>query len=694
MKVRALAIGLLTIGHVLPAQVPPPSRFHAVLWCGDPARAPIAREVGCDAVQLGRGGDPAAPTGLGLGYYLDQPIGKGLLELRDEQWQPVAQAYERTRDAAGLIRPQCFAEPGLVAQRAAEAAAEARRVRGPGLLFVALADEASATRHDAPLDTCRCAHCAAAFRAFLRRRLPSLDAANAALGSHVVSWDDVELPTTDQIRRRELSDTQLPADLRAFALRQEFVDVQFGDAVAAIATVVRTAVPETPIGLTGLQVPGAFGGNDPARLLPALGMAEPYAIGGAPELARSLLPTDAHRYATLFAPAPESAAAAVPLASWVRAQLAAMASDGLAGVVVWNDAAVADAAGATTRYGAVLRDELARLRPVLDACAGATVQADPVWLVESQASVRAWWMLDSAQDGMTWTRRLGSYERTHSTSQGARLGWLRLLQDLGIEPRFVADTELAERLLRERPRCLVLPATLALADRNLQAIDAFVRAGGTVVADHGAALYDETLLRRAAGGLDRQFGITERSLAWTDLLVREGRSTARDRGLPLAERGLRGRLGEQRDDGAAFLEQGLGRGRAVYLNAPVCAYGHWRLDEAAVEAAHELRRRVRAVLRQAGVEPAFEVRGEGLPTCLLRTTLRLRDGRTVFAVRVNALDAPALLHRLARDGARPVQIELRAARTLRHLDGAELGSGGRFDLALDPFGALWLEVGP
>jgi len=687
----AFAAALL-LGAAVSAQVPPPTRFHAVLWCGEPSRAAIAADFGCDAVQLGRGGDAAALRERGIGYYLDQPIGKGLLELRDDDWRPLVQAYERTRDPAALIRPQCFATPDLVVRRAAEAAAEAERVRGPGLLFVALADEASATRHDAPLDTCRCQHCAAAFRTFVQRRHPSIDAANEALGVRVTSWDDLEAPTTDQIRRRELGDTQLPKDLRAFGLRQQFTDEQFAAAVTAIASVVQAAVPDVPVGLTGLQVPGAFGGNDHARLLPGLTLAEPYAIGGAPELARCLLPATAHRYATLFGPAPDSPAAKVPLASFVRAQLSAMAADGLCGVVVWNDAAVAGAEGAATPFGKALRSELARLRPALDACAGAEVVTDPVWIVESQASVRVWWMLDSAQDGMTWVRRLGSYEREHSTSQAARLGWIRLLQDLGIEPRFVAESDLPERLLQERPRCLVLPAAIALADRSVQAIEAFARAGGTVVADHGAALYDGDLLRRAGGGLDALFGITERSFAWTDLLVREGRSTARERGLPLAERALRGRLGERRDGGEAFLEQTHGRGRAVYLNAPVCGYDRWRLDEAAVQPARELRRRVRAVLRQAGVEPAFEVRGEGLPTCLLRTTLRLRDGRTVLAVRVNALAAPALLQQLAQQGRRTVQLELPAARTLRHLGGDDLGTAAKFDLQLDAFGALLLEV--
>jgi hypothetical protein len=314
-----------------------------------------------------------------------------------------------------------------------------------------------------------------------------------------------------------------------------------------------------------------------------------------------------------------------------------------------------------------------------------------VWVLESQDSVRVWWMLDSVADGLTWVRRLASHERTHSTSQASRLGWIRLLQDLGLQPHFVTAAQLPERLLQQRPRCLVLPASIALSDRAAQAIAAFVQNGGTVLADHSTGLYDDTLARRDAGALDALFGITGRSCAWEDLLVREGRSTARESGLPLAERALHGKLGERRRLGDAFLELAHGRGRAVYLNAPVAMYGAWRLDEQQVEPARELRRRVRSVLQQAGAEPPCEVRGEGLPTCIERVPLRLRDGRSVLALRLHALDAPAVLRRLAGDGPRAVQVEFRTVRTLRLLGGEDLGTGTRFDLRLDPFGALFLE---
>lgn len=695
---HALAAAVVACAAAVAQAAPtpsPPARFERVLWISEPGAIAVAADRGFTAVQVGRGVDPAAAAGRGLGFYLDQPIGKGLLEVRDDAWTPVREAYEARRDPAALVRPTCFAAPGVLDAAVAAMAAEVARVRAPALRFVALADEPSATRHDAPLDTCRCAHCLAAFRAFAKRRHGSIDAANEALGTQFASFEQLTPPTVDQIRRRELGDTNLPADLRPFAAWLDFVDEQYADAVRRLAAAAQAAAPGIPVGLTGLSAPSAFGGNDFARYLPALTLVEPYAIGGAVELARSFAPPAAHRYATV-APPGEAALAGASLANWAQATFAALACAGTHGAVVWNDKTVFAADGALTAFGEAVVAAQASLGPALDACAGARVQTSSVWLVESQPSVRAWWMLDSAGDGMTWPRRLASHEQSHSTSQAARSGWLRLLQDLGVEPRFVAEATLAERLLREPPRVLVLPATLALADRTAQAIRAYVHAGGTLLADHSTGLYDEQLRRRDGGALDPLFGVAARSMRWEALLVREGKPLGRTRGLPLAEAGLAGAMGEKREGGMAHLEHALGRGRAVYLNAPVVGYGGWRLDADAVEPARDLRRRVRGVLQRAGVEPPCEVRGERLPTCIQRTRLLLRDGREALAVRVHALDAPAVLRELGRDGARAVRLELPTPRRLFRLDGTQVGdaAAASFELRLDPWSALIVEVRP
>lgn len=677
-----------------------PQRFERILWCSDAEAGPkLARSAGYTAVQLGRGGDASKLRSLGLRFYLDQPIGKGLLELRDSQWQPVVQAFERDRDASALVRPTCFATPDLLEDAAAKAAREARRVGTVGMLFVALADEASSTRHNAPLDTCQCEHCLRDFRAFVQRRFPDIEALNDALGTHYASFDIAVPVSTDQLRRRELGEQQLPADLRPFSLWLDFVDEQFAAGVRKIQQRVAIAVPGVPVGLTGLAVPGPFGGHDYHRLLRGHSLGEPYDIGGSIELARSMLPKSAHRYATLIPPAADTPASKVPINEYVRARLHAMASQGMAGVVVWNDKTVQRPAKVDgdkpteSPFGRAVRLAFEQHAAEFDALAGAEVVPGPVWVVESQPSVRAWWMVDSATDGMTWVRRLASYEETHSTSQAARLGWIRLLQDIGQQPHFVSDRSLATRLLTERPRCVVLPATLALSDRTVQALGVYVRNGGYLLADHSTAIYDQHLKRREAGGLDGLFGIERRSLAWNDLLVREGKSTSRESGLPAAERLLRGELAQQERDSDRFLERSVGRGRAFYLNTPVVAYSDWRLDPRMVGPARELRRRVRGALQRARVLPPCEVQGKGLPTCIERVPLRLRDGRRVVAVRVNALDRPSVLRQIAKNG--PVEIELiwPRAQPLRELRGKDHGKVSRCTTTLDPFGAVFFEVG-
>src|SRR5258706_569480 len=103
---RALALLLAaSTGALLPAQeaLARAAGFQRVLWVSaaqarDAAFLQGARAVGFDAVELGPDGDRAAVERAGLGYYLDQPAGKGLLELRDADWEPLRKAYEESRD--------------------------------------------------------------------------------------------------------------------------------------------------------------------------------------------------------------------------------------------------------------------------------------------------------------------------------------------------------------------------------------------------------------------------------------------------------------------------------------------------------------------------------------------------------------------------------------------------------------------
>jgi beta-galactosidase GanA len=80
----------------------------------------------------------------------------------------------------------------LLTQLGARAATNVARLAGDGLRFVALADEASSTRHNNPLDVCRCGRCLDAFRAFAKARYATIEAINEAWGTQFASFDAVE----------------------------------------------------------------------------------------------------------------------------------------------------------------------------------------------------------------------------------------------------------------------------------------------------------------------------------------------------------------------------------------------------------------------------------------------------------------------------------------------------------------------
>ena len=706
-----MSLSLLPLLLVGLAQDPPPSAseqamepqrgLQTILWLfgGPPRDADFYRTVaglGFTAVSVSTGEDPSVPGRHGLGFYLDQAAGKGVLELRDRQWRPVRDAYEHRRQPGLLERPSCLSDLDVQGALSRGALARLSQALSSGPLAVSLGDEISITRHANPLDLCFGPRCVEAFRAALARRYGRIDSLNAAWETSFADFASVRPLTADQIRRRELGSAYLPGNLRPWAEHREFMDALLAKTVADLVEKFSARAPGLASGLTGIQPPSAYGGHDYRRLLPNLSFYEAYDIGGARDLAMSLAPSTARQVLTLFPPGQR-----LP-AEMTRARIADALAHGLWGVVVWSAGEVFRRALEPSAYGAQLARGFAEFAAVGEAFAGAELSRSNVWLGESQATVRAWWMLDSADDGDTWIRRLSSYEATHSTSLAARHGWIRLCEDLGLQPLLVPEEELSRRLLRDRPRLLVLPACIAMSDGAVRAVSSFVAQGGVVVADHTPALYDQDLQLRDRPALDDLFGVTDRSLRRSDLLVRGGAPAGLrlPTGSALAERGLRAELAEPLGDEVAQLEKAHHRGRAFYLNLVVAEYGRVRLDPSpeSTRTAVDLRRRLRPVLERARVRAPVVVRsvsGTGLPAVVERMELRGRSGQRLLAVRLNALESPSLMQSLVLRG--PQRVSLFFPSEVHPIDlirGEDLGVARSFEVNLDPVSGLFLELRP
>ena len=91
------------------------------------------------------------------------------------------------------------------------------------------------------------------------------------------------------------------------------------------------------------------------------------------------------------------------------------------------------------------------------------------------------------------------------------LGDFVATRDRGGRPRHPSDAKRGNGATGQaglgRYRMLILPQSLAISDKEKAQIEAFVRAGGTVIADRDAGLMDGKCRRRPAGMLDSLFGI-------------------------------------------------------------------------------------------------------------------------------------------------------------------------------------------
>lgn len=697
-RLRHRVAALLGLGVALAAQEPPPAAwrgFATFAWCPagfetDLAALQVLRDLGVSGVALGVDQDPRPAQQLGLAIWVDQLVGKGVLELRAEQFEPLRVAYERDRATSALARPNCLSDPAVQGDLLAKAVAQLGKL-GQVPAAISLGDEISTTRHVNPLDFSFSVPALAEFRTGLRARYRDIGDLNRAWSTSFADFAAVEPFTADRIRARELADLpELPRNLAPWAEHRRFMDDALARTMRALAVLVRSKSP-APCGYTGLQPPSAYGGTDYHKLMPDMDLYEVYDIGGARALAMSLAAPNARQVATVFAPdAPRSPRLVV-------AHLADCLAQGMAGAVLWHAGLLVERGvqPQPTAYGAAIGAALRELLP-WQSLANARRELSPLWIVENHAAVQVHWMLDSADDGPTWVRRLSSYEETHSTSLAARLGWVRLCEDLGFQPRFVAASDLPARLASEAPQAIVLPMQIALGDAAVTALGAYVERGGHLIADGLAALYDDRLQRRERPALDVVFGLEPRGVPRRDaILVQQGAPVAAARlasGAAAVERGVRAELAERgAGDLRVHTEHRHGRGTAHYLNLAVCEYGAVRLDPARVVAARDLRRRVAAVFETAGLRAPVEVRGSGLPTCIARTILRGPAGRRVLAVRVNALERPALLEEMHKRG--PVAVQVRFLEQVRiQVRPTEwLGPAETFDLQLDPLAGLFVE---
>ena len=621
MKLRLLWFALAALARCAAAQTPPGWDSYQVLMWSTGSPANMQQWIGRLA-EIGMTGEecsvcnPAPYVQASFGYYVENLVPElGFLNSRGTIYSSDFNGYFNC-DSSGkncnmsataphgksyLMRKPSFSDPAFwsAAQPRLQSLINGYVGRRP--LLYQLRDELSVASYVSPFDYDLDPHALADFRAWLQNAYGSLDALNQEWETSFATWDDVVPFTTYEIKDRERAALAAgkPENYAPWADHRAFMDATFAAALARLRGYIRPLDQTTPVGIEGLQMPSAWGGYDLWRLSQAVDWIEPYDIDGSREIFRSFMPQGSVALTTVFGSD----------FNRIRRRLWWLLLHGDRGAIVWDDdtgraIVKTDPNLPVTDRGRGLAPIFAELKSAAPKIFSMRRLDDRIAIHYSQASLRAHWMFDSRQDKDTWPRRFSSYEAVWSRIARVRDSFMRVIEDLGLQYNFVSYEQIeTDELTNGGYKVLILPESTAMSELECQKIEAFVNAGGTVIADNMIATMDEHGRRRTNGRLDALFGIQRNKPGWLsapaggtldtdlvgfepDITVVSGDAQTTDSGVPVVIRNQ------------------VGNGQAVYLNLDMHNYGRYRLTPPRGDGFRSL---FAQILQDAGVVPMVQV---------------------------------------------------------------------------------------
>jgi len=513
------------------------------------------------------------------------------------------------------VRSHCLSDPEFRAATTREIMDRARENKHLGGIGYSTGDEYRLS--DQGRDLCWSPHCLARLRGHLREKYRTLSALNTAWKIDFRTWDDVIPDTLEEAIERD--------HFTAWAENRAFSEFVFADIHRHLREAVETIHEGVPVGQEGMFDADTYFGVDWEKFRPAVTLIQGYERPRQHEHIRSLFPKTAltgywigyysrdyseekmrwHPWHTLF--------------------------NGF-NSVWWFTAAMMGPRGWPVAFAADLTPQdpfrwtaeevRAIKRGIGKLILNADRQHDGVALLYSMPSIRA------ADAHPKISVQIGS-EHYEGTIKSSELAWCLLIEDLGMQYEFVSHREVARGLLRAGDYgVLVLPTSVALSEGEAAAIRAFVREGGTVLADMWPGRMDEWANILPRGRLDDVFGVDltgRMDLRSVDVTVTHGEEKRRvpNRRANPAVRLTGGQARATDGDVPVFIEHTFGRGRACLLNVSINDYfsdWHRREDHVDIrwnETGRAMRDYIAEQLARAGAEP--------------RVRIRHRDGRPVVA---------------------------------------------------------------
>lgn len=366
-------------------------------------------------------------------------------------------------------------------------------------LFYSLADESGIADLAAFWDFDFSDQSLAPMRRWLQSRYATLAALNKEWEANFTDWNLVTPPTTHEAMQRKGQNFAGWGDFK------EWMDISFSDALLMGRKAIEEVDPDAYVNIGGGQRPG-WGGYDYARISKALTAIEPYDIGNNVEIIRSLNPAMA-MVSTGFANGP-----------WEQQRVWRELFHGHRGLIIWDEKH--QYVGPTGEPGARGIEAAKYYNEIRNGLGALIINSQPVTepiaIHYSQASMRTEWMLARRPEGDKWVDRLAKIERTDDEFLRLRESWCQLIEDQGMQYKFVSYGQLENgELLKGGYRVFILPRSSSLSPAESSAIREFIAQGGTVIADGEPGSFNEHSRRLAASPLADLFGGAHTELVTT-----------------------------------------------------------------------------------------------------------------------------------------------------------------------------------
>jgi len=486
-----------------------------------------------------------------LGYCVDSGlkiadtsriIDTFLLHDKQAVYQELKNQYVKTGDLKYLIRPVCFNDPKYREEVLKRIQLVTGLMKGYGALDYTLTDELSITHFGDAFDFCFCQHCVRAFREWIKPQYKNLEELNQSYGTNFASWDEVRPVTAKEAREK--------GKWAGWADHRRFNEWCLAEFVKWIRSEIRKIQPDATISLSGTQVPGPYNGHDVWLRCQVFDNLWSYGAGNQLIMHHSFNPS----LKQLPWGGYGSSGASLKHKLWENV------FEGGYGNCFWWFPINLNPDFTTNACSESWKDAVEDLLKGI----GKTIfishlDNSGVAIHYSQSSIHAAFTLDAS-----------------STLEADRDAWVEILKKNQIAPSFISYAQIENGLLKYPDvKVLILPYSIAITEKEADAIKKFVSGGGTVIADMQTGIMDEHCRVRKGGILDAVFGIKRTNFDVSPVLesgrwnMTKNWKFTGDMPVQIQEPGILTTTGVplyQAGDTPGIIVNSYGKGRAWYLN--------------------------------------------------------------------------------------------------------------------------------